>query len=197
PLPSPFFVLASQNPIEMEGTYPIPEAQIDRFMFKLKVDSVDSASLTEIITTRRRGETPKAEHTIAADELSELFSVMDIIYLPTPVANYISRLTAATHPGADEAPASVGEYVNYGASPRAAIAIAEAARAAALLDAQPAVGFDHVKRVAKEALNHRVLLNYKAKLDNISTFDLVDEILAGVDEAGVNLPDNLKVIAKG
>ena len=192
-LPTPFFVLASQNPIEMEGTYPIPEAQIDRFMFKLRVDAVESDRLTEIITTRRRGEAPPAEQTVSPEELNALFAVMEEMFLPTPVANYISRLTAATHPGNPEAPESVNTYVNYGASPRAAIAMAEAARAAALLDGLPAVGFDHVKQIAEAALNHRILLNYKAKLDNISTLDLLEEILGRVDEAGVDLPKNLKL----
>ncbi|MCK5843575.1 MAG: AAA family ATPase [Victivallales bacterium] len=192
-LPAPFFVLASQNPIEMEGTYPIPEAQIDRFMFKLKVDAVESAKLTEIITTRRRGETPSAEYKLAPGELDAVFAVMREVFLPTPVANYISRLTAATHPGNTEAPESVNAYVNYGASPRAAIAMAEAARAAALFDVQPAAGFDHVRQIVEAALNHRIILNYKAKLDDVSTFDIIRDILEGVDEAGVDLPENLTI----
>src|SRR5262249_42853358 len=133
PLPDPFFVLASQNPIELEGTYPLPEAQLDRFLFKLVVNTVDADVLDRIITTRRHGEPPEPTWALTADQLRSLFAVMDRVFLPRPVARYVARLVAATHPGAAEAPEAVRTYVAYGASPRAAIAMAEAARAMALL----------------------------------------------------------------
>src|SRR5262249_50068469 len=127
PLPDPFFVLASQNPIEFEGTYPLPEAQLDRFLFKLNVGGADVETLDRIISTRRRGEPPAPEFVASEDDLQQLFSAMDRIYLPKPVSRYISRLVAATHADSEEAIESVRNYVNYGASPRAAIAMAEAA----------------------------------------------------------------------
>ncbi|MGH8700954.1 MAG: AAA family ATPase, partial [Burkholderiales bacterium] len=154
-LPDPFFVLASQNPIELEGTYPLPEAQLDRFLFKLHVTGADVESLDQIISTRRRGQPPAPEFRVSAEELHRMFAVMDRIFLPKPVSRYIARLVAATHAESEEATEEVRNYVGYGASPRAAIALAEAARAYALLAGRPTAGFDDVKAVAAPVLNHR------------------------------------------
>src|SRR5262249_45301497 len=101
PLPYPFFVLASQNPIELEGTYPLPEAQLDRFLFKLNVSGADVETLDRIITTRRRGEPPAPEFAVDAEDLQRLFSAVDRIFLSKPVARYISRVVAATHADSD------------------------------------------------------------------------------------------------
>ena len=145
-LPYPFFVLASQNPIELEGTYPLPEAQLDRFLFKLIVPNADVDVLDDIISTRRRGEPPAPTWSIGAAQLRHLFDVMDRIYLPKPVSRYISRLVASTHPNAPEATEDVDKYVAYAASPRAAIAMAEASRASALLSGRPTAGFEECER---------------------------------------------------
>src|SRR5262249_45897351 len=102
PLPDPFFVLASQNPIELEGTYPLPEPQLDRFLFNLNVTGADVETLDRIISTRRRGEPPAPEFAVSVDELTTLFSAVDRIFLPKPVARYISRIVAATHVDSDE-----------------------------------------------------------------------------------------------
>jgi MoxR-like ATPase len=193
PLPEPFFVLASQNPIELEGTYPLPEAQLDRFLFKLTVSTVGADVLERIISTRRQGEPPAPTWAMGADELRQLFAVMDRVFLPRPVSRYVARLVAATHPSAAEAPPAVRSYVSYGASPRAAIALAESARAFALLAGRPTVGFDDVKAVAGPALNHRLILNYKARLDQVDAHGLVADLLAGLDETGLNLPGDLSV----
>jgi MoxR-like ATPase len=192
-LPEPFFVLASQNPIELEGTYPLPEAQLDRFLFKLTVTTVDAGVLDRIISTRRHGEPPAPTWCMKAEELGHLFRVMDRVFLPRPVARYIARLVAATHPRAAEATAQVRSYVAYGASPRAAIAMAESSRACALLAGRPTVGFEDVKAVAGPVLNHRLILNYKARLDQVDAFALVDDLLARVDEAGLGLPGDFTV----
>jgi MoxR-like ATPase len=192
-LPSPFFVLATQNPIELEGTYPLPEAQLDRFLFRLIVAPPDSDALDRIISTRRRGEPPAPNWQMSAEELHGLFSVMDRVFLPRPVSRYISRLVASTHPGSAEAPPLVSQYVAYGASPRAAIAIAESARAAALLASRPTVGFADIAEVAIPVLNHRLILNYKARLENVDTFAVVRELLAKLDETGLKLPSGLTV----
>src|SRR5262245_15018694 len=192
-LPNPFFVLASQNPIELEGTYPLPEAQLDRFLFKLVVNTVDTDVLDRIISTRRRGEAPVPSWTMSAAELNEIFDVMDRIYLPAPVSRYISRLVAATHPAGDESTDLVKQYVIYGASPRAAIAIAEAARGYALVSSRPTVGFADVKSVAPAVLNHRLVLNYKARFDQLDTFAVVETLLTGMDETGLNLPAEIEI----
>ena len=174
PLPDPFFVLASQNPIELEGTYPLPEAQTDRFLFKLHVDSPSAETLAAILTTRAQGEMPKCPFTLKRENLLAAFATTARVALPDAVANWIGRLVAATH-GAD--------YVTYGASPRAAIAIAESARAVALMDGRPSVGFDDVRTVAPSALNHRLLLDYRAKLDGVTSFTVVGRLVASVPVA--------------
>lgn len=193
PLPDPFFVLASQNPIELEGTYPLPEAQLDRFMFKLMVSQVDVESIDRIISTRRRGSPPVPTWALSALELKQIFSVLEHIFLPRPVSRYISRLVAATHPKGEEAPEEVQNYVAYGASPRAAIAIAEAARAVALLNGRPTVGFEDVRQVVPAVLNHRLILNYKARFDQVDVFKVIDRLLAAVDETGLNLPADVSI----
>jgi MoxR-like ATPase len=193
-LPDPFFVLATQNPIELEGTFPLPEAQLDRFLFKLIVEPADADALDRIISTRRRGEPPTPTWTLSANELRDIFAVMDRVFLPRPVARYVSRLVAATHGTAADAPPLVKAYVSFGASPRAAIAIAESARAAALLAGRPTVGFADVRSVAPCVLNHRLILNYKARLDSVSPLAVVRELLDKTDEAGLVLPKDLIVV---
>jgi MoxR-like ATPase len=192
-LPRPFFVLASQNPIELEGTYPLPEAQLDRFLFKLIVPPAEVAVLDQIIATRRRGEPPLPSWTLSAGELDTLFTAMERIFLPKPVARYIARLVAATHPKATEAPPDVRTYVAHGASPRAAIAMAEAARGLALLAGRPTAGFEDARRVAGPVLNHRLILNYKARLDQVDALAVVDKLLSSLDETQLRLPADLQI----
>ncbi len=194
-LPDPFFVLASQNPIELEGTYPLPEAQLDRFLFKLQVTGADVEVMEAIISSRRRGEPPKAQWSMSAEQLNSVFDVLGRIFMPRPVSRYIARLAAATHPDSPEAIGRVREYVTYGASPRAAIAMAEAARAHALMAGRPTVGFEDVRAIAPHVLNHRVLLSYKAKFDRVSTFDVIGELIEKLDEAGLSLPADVEVTA--
>lgn len=193
PLPAPFFVLASQNPIELEGTYPLPEAQLDRFLFKLAVTRVDVEVLEEIITTRRHGSAPSPTWHMSQVQLQNIFGVVDRIFLPKPVARYISRLVGATHPSSPEASDAVRNYVTYGASPRAAIAMAEASRAHALIEGRPTVGFSDVQAVALAVLNHRVLLNYKARFDNVDQASVVESLLSSLDESGLDLPSGIEV----
>jgi MoxR-like ATPase len=191
PLPQPFFVLASQNPIELEGTYPLPEAQLDRFLFRLLFDQVDAEVLDQIISERRRGELPAPTWQMEPAQLQSLFVIIGKIYLPRPVSRYIARLVSATHPGGAEAVDSVNKYVSYGASPRAAIAIAEAARAHAFLAGRPSVGFEDVKAVTPPVLNHRLILNYQARFDRMTASKLITELLGQLDETGLNLPKDV------
>ena len=185
-LPDPFFVLASQNPIELEGTYALPEAQLDRFLFKLEVKSADVNTMKTIITSRRRGEPPKASFTFSEEELKELFGIMEEIYLPNAVADYIARLVCATSPSEPSSMKEVKEFVQYGASPRAAIAISEAARGIALIEGRPSVGFEDVKKVFIPALNHRVLLNYKARFESLTSEILLNKIMNHIKETDFN-----------
>jgi MoxR-like ATPase len=186
-------VLASQNPIELEGTYPLPEAQLDRFLFRVIFDNVDVDVLNQIISERRRGELPPPTWQMERADLQILFQTMAKIYLPRPVSHFIARLVSATHPDAAEATGPVNSYVTYGASPRAAIAIAEAARANALVAGRPSVGFEDVKIVAPPVLNHRLILNYQARFDRMTPSKLVGELLNQLDETGLNLPKDVEL----
>ncbi len=176
-LPAPFCVLATQNPIELEGTYPLPEAQLDRFLFKLEVAPLERGTLERILLERRHGRPPEPPALFAADELQGLLAAVDAVFLPRAVAGYVARLVEATHPGAASAPAAVRDGVRFGASPRAAIAIAESARAHALLAGKPHVGFDDVDAVVRPALVHRLVLSGAARLDGLGPADVVAAVL--------------------
>jgi MoxR-like ATPase len=191
-LPLPFFVLATQNPIELEGTYPLPEAQLDRFTMKIQVRGVSTETLEQIISTRRHGQPPELQVMLSAEQLDRLFDLTDQVHLPAAVANYIARLVTATQPGTEGAAEEIRRFVKFGASPRAAIALAGTARAAALLAGKPNVGFDEVRRVAPSVLGHRLILDYAARLEGWDTRQLVNRLLQTVPEISRSLPQDLK-----
>jgi MoxR-like ATPase len=192
PLPDPFFVLATQNPIELEGTYPLPEAQLDRFTFKVEITGVDRPVLEEILISRVRGEPPVIQPVLNAAELKNLFAIVDAVHLPVAVANYIARLVAASHPQSASAPQAVRDFVKYGCSPRGAIAIGGAARGLALSRGKPNVGFDEVQRIAAPALAHRLVLDYAAKLEGWDGRRIVASLLEAVPEVERGLPQTLE-----
>jgi len=175
-LPDPFWCMATQNPIDMEGTYPLPEAQLDRFLFKLHVTKVSGSVLSTIIQSRRRGRAPVAESVFAAGEIERLFGLIENVFLPTEIADLIGRVVENTHP-IDSAPERVRTYVKYGASPRAAIGLAEAVRVRALMYGKPSVGAEDVRALAKHVLGHRIALDYRAKLDGVSVWTLIEAVL--------------------
>jgi MoxR-like ATPase len=191
-LPHPFFVLATQNPIELEGTYPLPEAQLDRFTFKVEITGVERPVLEEILVTRVHGEPPALESVLTGAELEALFLLVDKVHLPRAVANYIARLVAASHPKSAEAPDGVRDFVKYGSSPRGAIAIGAAARGLALLRGKPNVGFDDVRRVSAPALAHRLVLDYAAKLEGWDGRRVVSSLLEAIPEVERGLPQTLE-----
>jgi MoxR-like ATPase len=192
-LPEPFFVLASQNPIELEGTYPLPEAQLDRFLFKVPVEAVSVDTLQQIVSTRRRGEPPAPEWSLDAEALASLLDAMERMVLAPAVARYIARIVAATHPDGTGASEHVAQYVQYGVSPRAAIGMAEAARAWALMNGRPTVGFEDVRKVAPFVLNHRLILNYRARFDRINIHELIETLLTELPETEMALPNSIAV----
>jgi MoxR-like ATPase len=192
PLPEPFFVLATQNPIELEGTYPLPEAQLDRFLFKVDVLGISEDTMAEILRTRRRGQPPALEPVLSATALTELFAVVDQVFLPEAVARYIARLVAATHPAREGCPPALRPLLRFGASPRAAIALAEGGRAAALLQGRPNVDFADVERLAPSALGHRLVLQHSARLEGITPAEVVRRLLAEVNPLERALPKELR-----
>jgi MoxR-like ATPase len=181
-LAQPFFVLATQNPIEQEGTYPLPEAQLDRFMFKLNVPFLNRAELNEVV--RRTTLTQAAEITkvMNGERILLLRAILEKVVVAEPLRDYAVRAVLATHPTATEAGESVRRYVKWGASPRAVQALIRAARVRALADGRVHVAFEDVRRYAREVLGHRVLLNYDGLADNVSVVAMVDELLGLVPE---------------
>ena len=185
-LPDPFFVLATQNPIELEGTYPLPEAQLDRFLFKLEVTRNSVSVLQQIVQNRQIGVEPPVEPVMSAEELIQLCDIARTIHLPDVVANYIARIIDATHEG------NAADGVKFGASPRAAMALAAAARSAALLAGRLNASFEDVERLAAPVLQHRIILDYTARLAGKSPADVVRAILAAVPKQDKPAPDVLK-----
>jgi len=190
-LPNPFFVLATQNPIELEGTYPLPEAQLDRFLFKVDVPGVDREVLTRIVRGRRGAEPPDLEPVLDGPGLAETFATVDRVYLPEPVARYIARLVDSTHRTGASTPDMAKTYVRHGASPRAAIALGEGGRAAALLAGRPNVDFVDVERVAVAALAHRLVLEHAARLEGVTAADVVRGVLESIDPLERALPKDV------
>jgi len=162
PLPSPFFVLATQNPIELEGTYPLPEAQLDRFLFKLDVKSNDVNTLEKIVLNREIGVEPQVATVMDAGALDKLLDQVRRVYMPPTVANYIARLVQATHPGEPHAGG-----VKFGASPRAALALAAAAKAKALCDRRINAAYEDVRAVAAPVLRHRIVVGFAAESEDL------------------------------
>ncbi|MBE9509019.1 MAG: MoxR family ATPase, partial [Chloroflexi bacterium] len=182
PLEPPFLVLATQNPIEMEGTYPLPEAQVDRFLFKVNVEYPSSQELVEILS-RTTGET-EPEVGVVADGAMILAMGMLAREVPvaSPVSDYAARLTIATHPESDTAPEVVRKYVRYGSSPRGAQALILGGKVMALLAGRYNVAFEDLRAVAPAALRHRILLNFEGQAEEVSTDDIVEDVLKAVAE---------------
>jgi len=178
-LPEPFLVLATQNPIELEGTYPLPEAQLDRFLFKLMVGDVPAAVLARIVMERGNGDLPNLTPVINKAELLAAMGMVSRVLLSQQVASYIARLVKSTHRAEDGV---TGRLVKYGASPRAALSISMASRARAFLDGRVTVGFEDVKAVASATLRHRIILDYSARLEGVSTDDVIQKVLTSVPE---------------
>ncbi len=183
PLEPPFLVLATQNPIEMEGTYPLPEAQLDRFLFKVNVEYPSSQELVEILS-RTTGEA-EPEVGVVADGATVLAmgALARQVPVASPVADYAARLTIATHSESDAASEMVRRYVRYGASPRAAQALILGGKVTALLAGRYNVAFEDLRVVAPAALRHRILLNFEGQAEGVSTDDMVAEVLKEVAEA--------------
>jgi len=169
-LPDPFFVLATQNPIDLEGTYPLPEAQLDRFLFKLVVGANSADVLRRIVMHRELGAEPVVAPVLAREEFTALLALVRRVHLPEVVADYIARLVHASQPGASEAAAGV----RFGASPRAALALAAAGRARAIRHGRPHLSFEDVQAVARPVLGHRIILEHTARLDGATPAGVVE-----------------------
>jgi MoxR-like ATPase len=182
-LEPPFLVLATQNPIEMEGTYPLPEAQLDRFLFKVNIEYPSSSELIEILN-RTTGDV-EPEVSVVADGATVLAmgALARQVPVASPVADYAARLVIATHPEGDLAPEMVRKYVRYGSSPRGAQAIILGGKVTALLASRYNVAFEDLRAVAVAALRHRLLLNFEGQAEGISADEVVAEVVKEVAES--------------
>jgi MoxR-like ATPase len=181
-LDRPFFVLATQNPIEQEGTYPLPEAQLDRFLFKLVVGYSGRQELATIIDRTTRGEIIRPEKVMDGREIMRWQSLVRDVILSSHVQDYIVRLVLATHPGGELAADITNKYVRWGSSPRGAQTLALAAKVRALLEGRYNVSFEDIRRVYLPAMRHRVLLNFEAQAEGIEPDEILLEILEKVAE---------------
>ena len=171
-------MLATQNPIEQEGTYPLPEAQLDRFFFKLVVGYSTREEMTTIIDRTTRGEVIEPQKVMDGDEILKWQQLVREVILAKHVQDYIVRLTLATHPEGPFALPITNQYLRWGASPRAAQTLALAAKVRALLEGRYNVSFEDVRRVYLPALRHRVIVNFEAQAEGIDTDHVLLEILA-------------------
>jgi MoxR-like ATPase len=172
PLPQPFMVLATQNPLEMEGTYPLPEAQLDRFLFKVLIERPNAATLERILYTTTTNSETKLEPMFKLNEMMSLQKLLRAVPIANSAISYIVKLTEATH---------AHPLVRLGASPRGAQAITLASKGYALAAGRPNVELDDIRRAAYPALRHRLLLSFEAEVEGTRTDDVIREVLDGID----------------
>jgi MoxR-like ATPase len=177
-LPAPFFVLATQNPIEQEGTYPLPEAQMDRFMFNLRVDYPSREEEITILQETTRDEIKPVNKVLTGDELLALQHCVKQIPVPPSVAEYAVDLVQSTRPASPAAPEFIKKYIQWGAGPRASQYLALAGKALAVLDGRFNVAREDIQASAKLVLRHRLITNYRAEADQITVDQIIDKLVA-------------------
>ena len=180
-LPDPFLVLATQNPIEQEGTYPLPEAQVDRFMLKLKVGYPDKPQEKEILRRMVNRAKPTVEPVLTPDDVKGMRRVADQIYLDDKVEDYIVDIVFATREPAVYKLEKLEKLIDYGASPRASIYLAQAAKVQAMMSGRGYVTPQDVKTIGPDVLRHRILVSYEAEAQDLTSDDLIHEIFNTVD----------------
>jgi MoxR-like ATPase len=181
-LKEPFFVMATQNPIEQEGTYPLPEAQLDRFLLKLVVGYSTRDELSTILDRTTRGEKPRAEKVLDGEKLLELQALVREVIVAPHVQDYAIRLALATHPKGPFAAEVTNKYIRWGSSPRGAQTLVLAAKVRALLDTRFNVSFEDLRRVYLPGLRHRVLLNFEAQAEGVDPDEVLLKVLDSVPE---------------
>jgi MoxR-like ATPase len=187
-LEKPFFVMATQNPIEQEGTYPLPEAQLDRFLFKLVVGYSSREELATVVDRTTKGIVVKPEKVMDGSEIRKWQKLIREVILATHVQDYIVRLTLATHPNGPYALPITNQYLRWGSSPRGAQTLALAAKVRALLEGRYNVSFEDVRRVYLPAMRHRVILNFEAQAEGLDTDRILLDILEKLPEKGEDAP---------
>ncbi len=182
-LDPPFFVLATQNPLEMEGTYPIPEAQLDRFQFKLNVQFPDLSDLHDIMDRTTRSDSPEVKQAVDRDRILEMRELVRRVPVARHVQDYALRLLQATHPQHESAPEITKRYARFGSSPRGAQAILTTARVHALMDGRFNVSCDDIRHTAVFALRHRVILNFEGEAEGVESDTIIQTIIDEIPES--------------
>ena len=182
-LEKPFFVLATQNPLEMEGTYPLPEAQLDRFFFKLVVEYPSKDALHTILDRTTTDDVPEPQAVIQKERILEMRELVRKVPLARQIQDYAVRVVLATHPENPEATALSKQFLRYGASPRGLQAIILASKIRALLEGRYAVSIDDIRHVAAPALRHRLILNFEGEAEGVKADTIIAEILKATKEA--------------
>ena len=181
PLPQPFLVMATQNPIEQEGTYPLPEAQLDRFMLKVVVTYPKKEEERQIIRMNNTGEFPKASPVLKPEDIVRAREVVKEVYMDEKIERYIVDIVYATRTPKDYNLEKIAGFISYGASPRASISLAAAAKAYAFIKRRGYVIPEDVRAVCYEVLRHRIGLTYEAEAENITTDQIISEIINAVE----------------
>lgn len=184
-LGEPFFVLATQNPIDQEGTYPLPEAQLDRFFFKLVVHYPTAEDLNEVITRTTENKKTQVNRVLTKEEILELQALVRQVPVASHVKDYAVRLILATHPKTDTAAPISNQYLRFGSSPRGAQTLILAAKVRALTQGRFNVSFDDIQAVALATLRHRLILNFEAEAEGITTDIVIGQILKDVPKDAV------------
>ena len=182
PLEPPFIVLATQNPLEMEGTYPLPEAQVDRFFFKLKVTYPTTDQLAEIIDKTTEDYQPNVKKVVDSASILHMKSLVRQVPIASHVKSYAIRIVLASHPNENDAVEKIRKYVRYGASPRGVQSLVMAGKVRALIQGRYNVSFEDIREVAKPALRHRILLNLRGEAEWIDTDNIIEDIVKVVPE---------------
>jgi MoxR-like ATPase len=188
-LVEPFFVMATQNPIDQEGTYPLPEAQLDRFFFKILVGYPTADELSQVLSRTTTGARPEVERVLTQEALLELMKLVREVPVASHVKDYAVRLVLATHPKTDTASPIASQYLRFGSSPRGGQTLLLAGKVRALTDGRFNVSFDDIEAVAASALRHRLILNFEAEAEGITTDHIIGQILRDVprDAAAVSV----------
>jgi len=181
-LPDPFFVIATQNPIEQEGTYPLPEAQLDRFMFNIKVDYPSMEEEKRILATTTKDETPELIKVLSGKAIVNMQKLVRSVPVGEYVIDFATRLVRATRPRDPSAPEFVRKMVDWGAGPRAGIFLIQGGKAMAAMDGRFSVAIDDIKKVAIPVLRHRISTNFQAQAEGKTSEDIIQQLLATVGE---------------
>jgi len=180
PLDLPFYVLATQNPIEQEGTYPLPEAQLDRFIFEILIDYPSLQEEMEIVTKTTGMKAARVEKVLSAREILHLQEIVRKVPVSEYVVNYSVRLVNATRPGLNHAPEFIKKWVNWGAGPRASQNLVLGGKARALMEGRYTVSVEDIQAIAYPVLRHRILLNFSAEAEGITTEEIIRRLLESV-----------------